>query len=493
MSVLEGSAQRGPVVSLTVVLSALALLTLTVVNASAVQTVTPVLAIVVLLAAAHKRLLQWRGLIAMTILVILLIPIRRYTLPASLPFNLEPYRVLVAFVLVGWICSLLVDPRVRLRASGLEPPLAAFGFAILASLFANPDRVASVAPVLNKQLMFFASYLLLFFLIVSVVTKRGDIDLLSKVLVTGGALVGVAAIVQSRTGYNVFDHLSRAFPFLNTEALPFDEGNDPTGVSRGGRIRAYGSAQHPIALGAALAMLLPIAVYLAYRFRQARWWIAAALLVLGEFATVSRTGILMLIVVVIGFAIIQPRSRKWFMPAMIPAVVVIHFAVPGTLGTLAQSFFPEGGLIAQQKNQSVGSGRLATLGPVLRHEFLPNPVLGEGFSTRIVEADGDVGPNAVILDDQWAGILVETGIVGALSLAWLFIRFVRRWGREAKRKDSDSCWLLAAVVLSLVSYGIGMFTFDAFSFVQVTFLFFIILGLGAAAYRLATTPDLQPS
>ena len=34
----------------------------------------------------------WPRLIAALILIILFIPIRRYTLPANLPFQLEPYR-----------------------------------------------------------------------------------------------------------------------------------------------------------------------------------------------------------------------------------------------------------------------------------------------------------------------------------------------------------------------------------------------------------------
>ena len=52
------------------------------------------------------------------ILVILFIPIRRYSLPGNLPFELEPYRLLVMLLLVGWGASLLVDPRIRFRRTG---------------------------------------------------------------------------------------------------------------------------------------------------------------------------------------------------------------------------------------------------------------------------------------------------------------------------------------------------------------------------------------
>ena len=40
----------------------------------------------------------------------------------------------------------------------------------------------------------------------------------------------------------------------------------------------------------------------------------------------------------------------------------------------------------------------------------------------------------------------------------------------------------------ITAFGFGMITFDAFSFTQATFLWFIMLGLGAAALRLAGEP-----
>jgi hypothetical protein len=40
--------------------------------------------------------------------------------------------------------------------------------------------------------------------------------------------------------------------------------------------------------------------------------------------------------------------------------------------------------------------------------------------------------------------------------------------------------MLAASAASVTAYGVGMFTYDSFSFIQVTFLFFIVLGLGVA-------------
>ena len=62
--------------------------------------------------------ISWPRLIAALIVVILFIPIRRYTLPANLPFQLEPYRVFVALLVLGWLASLLVDARTRSAGRG---------------------------------------------------------------------------------------------------------------------------------------------------------------------------------------------------------------------------------------------------------------------------------------------------------------------------------------------------------------------------------------
>jgi hypothetical protein len=197
----------------------------------------------------------------------------------------------------------------------------------------------------------------------------------------------------------------------------------------------------------------------------------------------------MMVTIVLVAVWLRPREMKRLWPAIIPLALVVHLAAPGTIGAIQDMFFPSGGLISEQKNTRVGSGRLATLGPVLRTEWEPHAIFGEGFATRITtKTDLVPVPNAPITDDQWLSTLAETGAFGALMLAWMFLRFIRRAGREAKRDPGPRGWLIAACVASVAAYAVGMFTYDAFSFIQVTFLLFIILGLGCAAWR--TVPEV---
>ena len=476
MRAVAGAAERGPVVSASVVLGSLTVLAFGVVKGLPAAEVSVIVAAVAVLAVWHRWLLQWKTLLALVVLVILLVPIKRYALPGSLPFELELYRLVVAFVLLGWLTGLLVDPRVRLRKSGFEAPLFVIAFTALGSVVVNPGRVAAVSNDVVKELMFFASFLLILWLIVSVVRTYDLVEQIVKVLVAGGAVVGAFALIEARTHYNVFDHLAGAVPFLQVS-------HAADAITRGGNLRVYASSQGPISLGAAFVMLVPLGAYLAHSTRRRHWWGATVLLALGALATLSRTSVVMLLALVVVFIWLRRDEVKKLWPALIPMLLVVHFALPGTIGSIRASFFPEGGLIAQQRVNPgwTGSGRLADLGPAL-DEYSKRPVLGQGFGTRLTDRQSR---NAQILDNQWLKTLLETGIVGVAAWVWFFGRFIRRLGRAAKEDRSDYGWLCAALTGSIASYAIGMFLFDAFSFIQVTFLLFILSALGGV---LLTSP-----
>ena len=439
---------------------------------------TLLLAAIAALAAGSLVLagsLSWPTLLSALVLVIVFVPIRRYAFPGSLPIQLEPYRLLVALLLTAWVAALLADPRVRLRRSAFDGSLALICVVAVASVLANATRVAALQTEVLKSLSFLASFVLVFFLVVSVVRRRNEVEQVLKTLVSSMAVVGILAAVESRTGFTAFGHLDRFIPILQA-------GEE---LVRGSGTRARGPAEHPIALGAVLVLCVPLAFYLATSAASRRlWWSAAlAALTMGTLATLSRTGILMLVVVGLVYLWLRPRETIRLWPLLLPALAAVHFALPGTLGSLKASFFPEGGLVAQQSNLAgdcVSGGRIADIGPAL-DELAPQPLLGIGYGTRIT-----TGPdsNACILDSQWLGTLLEVGVLGFLAWVWLFTLFVRRLGRGARDRGprGDLCAALAA---SVAAYAVSMTTYDAFSFVQVTVVLFLLLGLSASVVALS--------
>jgi hypothetical protein len=474
MRVIAGEGRRGPITASVIVGASVAGLAFTVATGSSSRGTIAAFSAFVCVVLLSKPLTRWTTMLNLLVLTIVFVPIRRYTL-GGVGFQLEPYRLLIGLLIFAWGSSLLIDQRVRLRASGMKGPLMALLAAIVFSELPNisTPRVQAVQSEMVKSMTFFLSFLALVVIIVSLVRTDEQRDRLLKLLVGGATIVAISAIYESRTNYNVFDHLHSFLPLLK----PFYFGDNPL---REGRVRAYGSAEHPIALGALFAMVLPFTFYLARRTGQRRWGVAALLLCAGAFSTVSRTAMIMLVVTVITYAILRFRDVKRFWPALIPLVAVVHIAMPGVIGTISQSFHPKGGLVAEQSS-SVGSraaaGRLADLGPAMQ-TFQEDPLLGLGFGTSIT-----VGPkaNAPILDDQWLGSMIETGVFGVLAWLWIFVRFIRRTGREAKRSDSDRSWLMAAFCAAITSFAVGMITYDAFSFIQETLVMFILLALGCSA------------
>lgn len=453
-----------------------------------VEQVAPAIFVAVvvgLMVLAHQETLPWRSVVAATALVILLIPIRREALISSLPFGLEPYRVLVTLMIFVWIGALLVDHRVRFLRSVVDGPLLLVLAATAGSLIVNRGRILElgVESTVTKALAFLIGFFLFFWLIVSVIRRFADVDFIVRALVAAGAFIAVASLVEARTGYSVFNDLVRIIPGTGRSAAL-----DPSGLLpvRGGRFRIFGSAQHPIELSAILAMLVPLAVYLVQSTRRWWWGLAFGLLVVGALVSVSRTGVVMLLVVAAVFVWLRPHETIRLWPLMVPGVVVVGVLAPGAMNEVVAGFFPAGGLFAQQENTAAGSGRLESLGPAL-HDVALRPILGGGYGSRVV-----VGPetNSFIVDDMWLSLGMEIGVIGVAAWAWLFIRFIRHSSREAKRNQSHRSWFFSAITASVMAFAVGMLLFDAFSFVQVTFLFFIVLALGAS--QLANVPHAVP-
>src|SRR4051794_18538 len=85
-----GGAEESPLASSFVIFVGLAVFAAAIVGGAKPLVLAPVCLLLFAVAVAHRVLLSWKSLLTLLILVVLFIPIRRYALPAGLPFDLEP-------------------------------------------------------------------------------------------------------------------------------------------------------------------------------------------------------------------------------------------------------------------------------------------------------------------------------------------------------------------------------------------------------------------
>ena len=145
---------------------------LAVVLAAAVLRVqaNPILAAVVLplaLVAYQRTLLAWQTLLGVILLVILFIPIRRYTVGGGRADRARavphPHRGRARC----WLFAVCADPAVRWRADGPRGARSSrCSLAILGLARVQPRAVNEISELVLKQVTFFGSYFLVMYFVV---------------------------------------------------------------------------------------------------------------------------------------------------------------------------------------------------------------------------------------------------------------------------------------------------------------------------------------
>lgn len=448
-----------------------------------------VLALAVAIRETTSSLITWPNALAVLILVVWFIPIKLYSLPIDLPFNLEVYRLLIVVLVVAWAIWALAGQG-SLTAAGHGKPLALLGVGALAAQIVNTRALeaAGQGDTVLKALTYFLSFLVVYVLVCSTLKAPEEALRLVGALVIGGAIVAAFAIYEANTRYNLFDHLGEWIPALEVQSREVTE-------LRAGLLRVRSSSQHPIALGCALIMVIPFAVYLATkaktRPRIALWVLAAALCTIGAVATVSRTTVVMAVVMVVFALIVRPRAVIRWWPVLILLPILIHLVAPGSLGGLWKAFFPPEGLTSSLEDRAgeAGSGRLADIGPGIEL-WKQAPIVGSGLGSlsvtgetvaigpRNAETDTDMEKAALIFDNQYMNTLVTLGVIGIVGVIWFCWGAAVKLAGTARRRVDRWGDLTAAASISSAGFAAGIFFFDAFAFVQTTLVFFVIAAIG---------------
>ncbi|GGH49074.1 O-antigen ligase family protein [Microbacterium album] len=347
---------------------------------------------------------------------------------------------------VRWACALL-----------LVVALVSFAAAMLRG---QPDDQVTTAMTALARLLSWGGVLL--------VTMDGlrtlrDVDALIARIVAAGAAVSVLGLAQFVTGQTLLD----AFALI-----PGLEAEQAGVIARGGFTRPAGTATHPLEYSAAICSVLPLAITLgviradAGRGRLPWTWLPAALIGFSALLSVSRSGLIGLVVAVIASLPALPAAYRWIVAAggtLAAGVAVV--VVPGLFRTLVDLF---SGIESDSSTLSRANG-LARV-----PEFIESsPVFGLGFGTFL--------PRYYIFDNQWVLILLELGVLGLLAFGLLVLAAM--WGAVSTVRRSpygDVAALGRGIIAAIATSAVLFAFFDGLSFPGSAGVFFLLVGLSGA-------------
>jgi O-antigen ligase len=416
----------------------------------------------------ERRPLEASALLLTWVIVLMAVPANLVVAPLGAAGT--PAQILGLAAAAWWLAAQLDRSRTTLRPA--QPVRTATGIFVLAMMAAYVAGVTRPieAPELSsadRGLLLVVSWWGLAVLAGDGFPSRARLDGVLHWLVWAAGAAGVLGLVQYVTGQAIVDQIS--FPGLSANTTL-------TSVyGRNGFVRAAGTSTHPIEFGVLLVMVLPLALHYALsgtgRSRFARWWpvvtIGAAIPI-----TMSRSAVLGLIVVLAILLPSWPARRRWWTGAVVVAgLLAVYVSVPGWLGTMARLFT---GISEDDSAQS----RTDSYG--LAFSFIgQNPVFGRGLATFL--------PSYRILDNQYLGLLVETGVVGtvaflglvatALGLAWKMSRLL---------PEPADRGLARALMAAIGAAALAFATFDAFGFPQVAGVLFFSIGCVTALRRFSS-------
>jgi O-antigen ligase len=415
----------------------------------------------------RRYLLDTTALVNFMIVVLFLIP-AELVMPQLTAVG-RPALVL-GLVLCGlWVMSRLHPELVMHGRQPIRWALTVWLLSLLASYAAAQFRGLTVleANGADRSMIYALVFIGVALACADGIPTRRRFDDIVRILVWSATAMALIGIAQSTLQFQIADYMHIPGLVLHTDPVGFED--------RRGFTRIASTTAHYIEFSAVMALALPFALHLA-RFgvtslvRQLAT-ISSLIIAISIPLTVSRTGILgLLVVAVVMLPAWRWRTRLNLMVMMFGLLAFVMLIRPRLLGSLKGMF------TNWSRDESI-QGRTDDYAQVYSF-FMERPWLGRGTGTLIPEL-------YLILDNQWLAALVQNGVFGVVALAglsltaiWLALR-VRRNATSEQDRHLASC-LIAVQVLVIVCSA----TFDTFAFTTFTTSFAVCVGLSGALWRL---------
>jgi hypothetical protein len=420
-----------------------------------------------------KRPLPW--LLAGFLAMLFFIPIAATELKVHLPVDSRIDRFAVILLVFAWIWfggdqrAFLRTRRSKLYACAV----CVFLVLAVASLVLDAGRIVNLGDfkLAEKRFALLGSFMILSWFALSAL-RFEDVRGFASYLIGLAVLMSIGMLVERHTGYNVFYEWSRAIlkPIATVAPSPTDI-HPAFGTE--GRVVVVGPTQHGLAATAMLVMVMPFALVRVLDASSRRsWWLNAlafALMLGGAMATDRKTALLVPIAVVLYIMFYRPRQVLRLLPiGLIALVGVVHFASPGALGNVLN--------FNQDTTSNSTTHRVGDFSDVLP-DVLAHPVLGRGFGTLNSEEPAQFRIN----DDEYIDELWEVGVVGVLAFAGMILAPIIAARRAIRTRGPTVASQALAASAGCVAFLVVCALFDALSFPEAPYMFFLVAALATIA------------
>ncbi len=420
-------------------------------------------------------------LLALFLAVLWLLPVDAIAARVSLPFDPTLDRILlVGILLVTAAAGSALRPGER-RPMGFVLAFSAFGLVALLSVLVNARSIVLGGDYRFAQNgLVVLAFLGIFAWFAIHAMRPEELPAFSKLLVGLASLTAVLVIIERRTGYNAPYEVAHALLAHVFSVLPSPTviHPDPTRMDRPSIV---GPTAHGLAIATMFAIAFPFAVVGLTDARATRgkliYGIAATLIIAAALSTERKTAIIAPGLALLVIACYRPRAIVRLIPLAVVAMLAIHVVAPGALGTANE--------LLNVWNTDSTAGRTSDYG-ALKPDVLARPVLGLGYASRDIVGKPD---QFRILDNQYLGQLLETGVLGLLAYMGMVIAAMVVAHRAIRSGDPTRGSPALAATAACAAYGISSALFDAMSFRQAPYMFVVV----AAMATVAASPAIGPA
>jgi hypothetical protein len=420
-----------------------------------------------------RRPLPW--ILAAFLAMLFFVPIAAVELKVHLPVDSRIDRFAVVGLVASWIW-LGGDQRAFLgtRRSKLYVGAACvFLVVAVASLLLDAGRIVNLGDLKlsGKRFALLGSFLIVsWFALTSL--RFEDVRGFATYLIGLASIMSIGMLVERHTGYNAFYNWSEAVLGPVAKVAPSPTDIHPA-FGTEGRVVVVGPTQHGLAATAMLVMVMPFALVRVFDARTRRsWWCNAAAFALisaGAMATDRKTALLVPVALLVYIAWYRPRQVLRLAPVgLVVLAAVVHVASPGALGTMLN--------FNRAINSNSTAHRIGDFTDVAP-DVLAHPIVGRGFGTLNPQQPDQFRIN----DNEYIDELWQVGAVGLLAFIWMILAPVVIARRAIRARGPTIGSLALATSGGCIAFLVACALFDALSFPQAPYMFFVVAALTTIA------------